>query len=117
MAMKTADLGSKKITEKELIQVRKLYYQDAKEGNTEDQLNYAVMCLIGEGGTVNIGHGEYWLNISANKGNARAQAFLGQCYFEGQFFDKDINKGKYWLSVASTNNDNSARSYLESLAN
>lgn len=110
-------LSLKTNSEKELIQVRELYYKDAKEGATEDQLNYAVMCLTGEGGAVNVGHGEYWLNIAANKGNARAQAFLGQCYFEGQFFEKDTEKGRHWLIVAATNNDESAKSYLNGIDN
>ena len=73
------------------------------------------MCLTGKGGTVNIGHGEYWLNIAASRGNSRAQAFLGQCYFEGQFFAQDIDKGKYWLTVAATNGDESAGSYLSEI--
>ena len=32
-------LGSKDLSDKELIDVRALYYKDAKQGKTEDQLN------------------------------------------------------------------------------
>ncbi|MEH6457433.1 MAG: hypothetical protein V7749_13970 [Cocleimonas sp.] len=95
------------------LEIREYLQNLAQEGDLDCQCDYAIICLGGFGGPVNIGHGEYWLNLAANKGNSKAQYFLGYCYFEGEYLKQDIEKGKFWLTIAATNGYSDALKYVE----
>ena len=95
-------------------QIREHLYESAKSGNKDDQYGYACFCLCGLGGPVNLGHGEYWLDIAASNGHVDAQFALGECYYFGELLKKDLEKGKYWLIVAATNEHETAKDYLKS---
>jgi hypothetical protein len=92
---------------------RSIFYGYAKNGHTYDQFSYGYCCLYGYGGPVNLGHAEYWLNLSANNGVVDAQFVLGECYFKGTILKKDLEKAKYWLIVAATNEHEEAKYYVE----
>jgi TPR repeat protein len=94
-------------------QILQHHYLEAKDGVVESMYSYAILCLSDFGGAKNLGHAEYWLNLSANKGNTEAQYFLGMLYFEGEFLDRKEDKGKYWLTISAANGNGDALRYLE----
>ncbi len=96
-------------------QIRAYLQRLANEGSVEDQFRYAIFCLDGRGGPVNVGHGIYWLNQAANQGNVDAQYFLGILLYEGRLVSKDQERANYWLSLASANGNADANWYLREI--
>jgi TPR repeat protein len=93
--------------------IREHLKNNAQKGDLDCQCDYAIVCLDGFGGPVNLGHGEYWLNLAANEGHSNAQYFLGYCYFEGKYLDKDAEKGNFWLTIAASNGHEEAQKYVD----
>ncbi|WP_152045680.1 tetratricopeptide repeat protein [Aureimonas psammosilenae] len=68
----------------DLSQARQLYFHAASIfGDPQAQYRLGRMLLYGEGGRANPRQAARWLNLSAEKGNAGAQALLGYLLFDG----------------------------------
>lgn len=58
----------------------------------------------------------YWLEKSANQGNANAQSTLGLIYYFGDCVPKDYTKAIYWFKKASKQRDAIANYYLAKIS-
>ncbi|EJF88997.1 tetratricopeptide repeat protein [Bartonella tamiae] len=68
---------------KDIAHARSVYMQAATNfGNPEAQYRLGRMLLAGEGGDVNSVQAARWFQLSAKKGNAAAQAMLGNMLFQ-----------------------------------
>ncbi|MFD2235899.1 tetratricopeptide repeat protein [Aureimonas populi] len=69
----------------DLVQARQLYSHAASYfGDPEAQFELGRMLLAGEGGKSNPRQAARWLQLSARKGYAKAEALLGYLLFEGK---------------------------------
>jgi TPR repeat protein len=63
--------------------VRKSFETAARRGNTDAEVNLAILYFYGWGTRQNFGTGLYWLKSAADQGNSRACANLGLIYWKG----------------------------------
>lgn len=63
---------------------------EAARGDAKSQMTVGTFCLLRDG---KIEEGLKWIRKSSDQGNPVAQCFLGVCYFEGNFLEKDTDKG------------------------
>jgi len=61
---------------KDLPAAAKLYLAAARQGNVDAQLNYGVMCALGQGVPQNLPLAWAWMRASALKGKPKASANL-----------------------------------------
>ena len=79
---------------------------DAGKGDLEAQANLAMFYFQGEsvGGMNNYDKAFKWANIAAKKGNALAQAILGNLYKDGLGCKKNKDKATHWFTKSSEQN-------------
>ena len=62
---------------------RKSFEKAARRGNTDAEVNLAILYFYGWGTPQNFGTGLYWLKSAADQGNSVASANLGLIYWKG----------------------------------
>jgi hypothetical protein len=83
------------------VRAREAYrYAASYFGDAEAQFYLGRMYLIGDGGQKNAKEAARWLSLSAEKGEARAQALLGEMLFKGREVPRQAARGLFWLIVA-----------------
>jgi TPR repeat protein len=68
---------------KTIQDARKSFETAARRGNTDAEVNLAILYFYGWGTPQNFGTGLYWLKSAADQGNSRANANLGLIYWKG----------------------------------
>jgi TPR repeat protein len=69
-------------------------------GDADAQYSLARLFLDGKGGAKDPRQALRWLNLAANKGQARAQALLGHLIFKGDVVPRQAARGLMWLTLA-----------------
>jgi TPR repeat protein len=94
-------------------QVREHFYSLAKQGDIEAMYSYSLNCLFGYGGSQNLGHAEYYLQLAANKGQVDAQYTLGVFYQNDEYSSRDSEKANYWMTIAASNGHDEAQKFFD----
>jgi len=68
---------------KTIRDARKSFEAAARRGNSDAEVNLAILYFYGWGTPKNFGTGLYWLKSAADQGNSRASANLGLIYWKG----------------------------------
>ena len=71
------------------------YYADP-----EAQYHLGRLYLLGRGAPKDAIQAARWLRLSANKGEHRAQALLGEMLFRGEEVSRQAGQGLFWLIIA-----------------
>lgn len=80
---------------------REMYsYAASYFGDADAQYSLAKLFLNGTGGVKDPRQALRWLNLAANKGQARAQALLGHLIFKGDVVPRQAARGLMWLTLA-----------------
>ena len=80
---------------------REMYaYAASYFGDPDAQYSLARLFLNGTGGVKDPRQALRWLNLAANKGQARAQALLGHLIFKGDVVPRQAARGLMWLTLA-----------------
>ena len=80
---------------------REMYaYAASYFGDADAQYSLAKLLLDGTSGVKDPKQALRWLNLSANKGQARAQALLGHVMFKGDVVPRQAARGLMWLTLA-----------------
>jgi TPR repeat protein len=80
---------------------REMYaYAASYFGDADAQYSLAKFYLDGAGGAKEPRQALRWLNLAANKGQARAQALLGHLIFKGDVVQRQAARGLMWLTLA-----------------
>jgi TPR repeat protein len=80
---------------------REMYaYAASYFGDADAQYSLAKLYLDGTGGVKDPRQALRWLNLAANKGQARAQALLGHLFFKGEVVPRQAARGLMWLTLA-----------------
>jgi TPR repeat protein len=69
-------------------------------GDADAQYSLAKLFLDGSSGVKDPRQALRWLNLAANKGQARAQALLGHLIFKGDVAPRQAARGLMWLTLA-----------------
>lgn len=94
---------------------RRFYIEAAKNGDAIAQYTLADQFLTSKDSR-NRKLGLIWLTKSAEQGNAKAQAKLGEMYIDGVIVNKDFAKAQELLQLAAAQNEQSAYVGLGDLA-
>jgi TPR repeat protein len=80
---------------------REMYaYAASYFGDADAQYSLAKLLLDGSSGVKDPKQALRWLNLAANKGQARAQALLGNVIFKGDGVPRQAARGLMWLTMA-----------------
>jgi len=80
---------------------REMYaYAASYFGDSDAQYSLAKLLLDGSAGEKDARQALRWLNLAANKGQARAQALLGHLIFKGELVPRQAARGLMWLTLA-----------------
>jgi TPR repeat protein len=80
---------------------REMYaYAASYFGDPDGQYSLAKLLLDGSSGVKDPKQALRWLNLAANKGQARAQALLGNVMFKGEVVPRQAARGLMWLTLA-----------------
>jgi TPR repeat protein len=83
---------------------REMYaYAASYFGDPDAQYSLARIYLDGAGTARDTRQAVRWLSLSANKGQARAQAMLGDVLFKGEAAPRQAALGLMWLTLARDN--------------
>jgi uncharacterized protein len=80
---------------REMFRYAASYFADA-----EAQYQLGRLYLIGKGAPKDAIQAARWLQLSANKGDHRAQALLGGMLFKGEEVSRQAALGLFWLIIA-----------------
>ena len=94
----------------DLDRAREMYaYAASYFGDADAQYSLARLYLDGVGTTRDPRQALRWLVLSANKGQSRAQAVLGNVMFKGEVMPRQAARGLMWLTLARENAANDDR--------
>ena len=93
---------------KSIQDARKSFETAARRGNTNAEVNLAILYLYGWGTPQNFGTGLYWLRSAANQGNSRACANLGLLYWQGWGVRRDYAEALRYFRKAADLGDTGA---------
>jgi TPR repeat protein len=83
------------------VRSREMYtYAASYFGDSDAQYALGKLLLDGTGGVKDPKQALRWLNLAANKGQARAQALMGHVMFKGDVVPRQAARGLMWLTLA-----------------
>jgi uncharacterized protein len=80
----------------------RIYKLASTYGHPAAEFGLGVMNLHGQGMNAKPAQGLRWLNKSAKKHHAPAQAYLGNLYWRGEFVRQDRTRGLMWYILAQS---------------
>lgn len=78
-------------------------YQAATRGDADAQIRLGIEYASGirDGGAKDNSQAVYWYQQAAKQGNAAAQLYLGEMYYEGRGVQQDDSQAAYWIQQAA----------------
>ncbi|MDR0908323.1 MAG: sel1 repeat family protein [Spirochaetaceae bacterium] len=107
-------LEREKLSQMEQCEVGELE-KKADGGDSISQLHLGLMLKLGEGVAQDLEKAVYWYTKAAEQGDADAQDFLAECYFNGYGIGNEkypLKKGKYWYEKSAEQGNADAQLWL-----
>ena len=109
--------GEKYYNNKQFQEARAKYEASAKQGYDKAQNKLGLMCILGQGGIINVEEGLRWLKISESQGGSDACKIIAYLYEKGIGVHRNYDEALKYYSKAAKKGDSIAKQRIAAIEN